>query len=47
MFKGNILNEIDEIKKAELRLKFLLLTGESQKNILLKKYHQYEKNFQM
>ena len=40
-FKGNTLNEIDEIKKAmEHRSKYLPLFGELQKNIILKKYHQ-------
>ena len=41
-FKGNILNEIDEIKKNDggLPSKYLLLFGERQKDIILRKYHQ-------
>ena len=42
--KGNTLNEIEEIKKkTELRLKYLHLFGEQQKNIILKKYHRKKK----
>ena len=43
-FKGNALNEVDEIKKAMvLHLKYSHLFGEQQKNIILRKYHQKKK----
>jgi hypothetical protein len=42
--KGNALNEIMKLKKMmALHLKYLLLFGEMQKNIILKKFHQKKK----
>ena len=44
IFKGNALNEIDEIKKSDgTPLKYLHHFGEMQKNIILKKFHQKKK----
>ena len=42
-FKGNILNEIDEVKMMERHSRYLHLFGERQKNIILRKYLQKKK----
>ena len=44
-FKGNTLNEIDEIKKVmDLHLKYLHLIGEMQKNIISRRFQQKKKS---
>ena len=45
IFKGNILNDIEEVKKEmEVHLKYLLHIGETLKNFILKKFLPLKKN---
>ena len=44
IFKGNTLNELEEVKKEMAHLlKYSHRTGELLKNIILKKFHQKKK----